>query len=253
MKMKKLSILIFLLLQLAASASAQSIRDQYATKSEACINADYMDCDEYYTYGQIGWEQASGWRPIQYLSRYESEHRQYNVNMTLYVQIVDNGKVLDDCEIVAFDPQGNVVGNQCPEPFPDGYGITHKCTNVASMAVFGATGDKITFRVVTGAKAGELTETDVEETIAFSQNTILGLLDSDSDGILDTMQPLVLHLASPQGDVNADGTVDVRDAVLLIDHICTGSAIDEKVADANGNGTIETDDVEAIINKYLGK
>ena len=84
--------------------SAQTdIHDKYSSKSEACEDGTYRKSDGYKEFGQIGWEKESGWRKIQYLDRYEREHRIYNTNSFLYCQVMWNDVLLDDCEIVAFD------------------------------------------------------------------------------------------------------------------------------------------------------
>lgn len=142
--------LILCLVCAAQGMSAQTdIHDKYSSKSEACEDGTYRKSDGYKKFGQIGWEKESGWRKIQYLDRYEREHRIYNTNSFLYCQVMWNDVLLDDCEIVAFDSKGNVVGNQCPEPFPQKAGNLH---HVAIMAIFGDTPhEKITFKVIKGA------------------------------------------------------------------------------------------------------
>lgn len=232
--------------------SAQNIHDLYATKAEACADASYRDCDEYYTYGQIGWEKRVGWRPIQYLDQYETDHRAYNVNMTMYVQVMSGDNVLDDCEIVAVNPAGKVVGNQCPEPFPDGYGRRHQCTDVASMAVFGDLGDVIRFKVVTGATKATLREVWADETCSFSAGSIVGLADTDGDGRADALQPFVLHLSVP-GDVNHSGTLSIADVAGAIS-IMNGRPVpgmDASAADSDHDGTITLSELDEMVNRIL--
>lgn len=235
-----------------SSLSAQNIHDQHATKAEACADASYRDCDEYYTYGQIGWEKRVGWRPIQYLDQYETDHRAYNVNMTMYVQVMSGDNVLDDCEIVAVNPAGKVVGNQCPEPFPDGYGRRHQCTDVASMAVFGDLGDVIRFKVVTGATEATLREVWADETCSFSAGNIVGLADTDGDGRADALQPFVLHLSLP-GDVNGDGHYSIADVVGIISVLnkVSVAGVDAAAADFNGVDGVNLDDVDGLVGHIL--
>lgn len=232
--------------------SAQSIHDQYATKAEACADASYRDCDEYYTYGQIGWEKRVGWRPIQYLDQYEKDHRSYNVNMTMFVQVMCGDNLISDCEIVAVNSAGKVVGNQCPEPFPDGYGRRHQCTDVASMAVFGDAGDNIRFKIVTGSTLASLQETWANETYTFRANGVEGLVDTNGDGRVDTLQPYVLHLSVP-GDVNRSGTVSIADVAGAIS-IMLGSpapGMDAAAADFDHNGTITLSELDEMVNDIL--
>lgn len=180
----------------AATLSAQSIHDLYSTKEEACTVTDsynYRNTNGYNIYGQIGWEREVEWRPIQYLDRYELEHRTYSVNSFLYCQVVLGDRVLDDCEIVAIDSRNLVVGNQCPEPKP----LKATVDDVAIMAIFGETpGEEIRFKVVVGSGTAEdpLIEYWAEETHSFVPNGTTGLLDIDNDGRLDTWSPVVLHL-----------------------------------------------------------
>lgn len=191
------TLLVALTMLIAAvPLSAQSIRYLYGTKEEACAvteSYNYRLTDGYTKYGQIGWEKEVGWRPIQYLEQYESEHRTYSINSFLYCQVEWNGKILDDCEIVAIDSRGLVVGNQCPEPKP----IKATVDNVAIIAIFGEIpGEEIKFKVVVGTGTAEdpLVEYWAEETHSFVPNGTTGLLDKDGDGRLDTWDPVVLHL-----------------------------------------------------------
>lgn len=55
-----------------------------------------------------------------------------------------------------------------------------------------------------------------------------------------------------KGDVNGDGNVDVDDINLLINDILDGTVRDLKVEDLNGDGAIDVDDLNAIINIILG-
>lgn len=235
-----------------SSLAAQSIHEQYATKAEACADASYRYCDEYYTYGQIGWEQKVGWRPIQYLDRYETDHRAYNVNMTMYVQVVCGANLLSDCEIVAVNPAGKVVGNQCPEPFPDGYGRRHQCTDVASMAVFGNPGDKIRFKIVTGSTVATLQETWADEVYTFSANTVVGLADTNGDGRVDALQPYVLHLSLP-GDVNADAQYSIADVAGIISVLnrVNVPGVNPDAADFNTSGDVNLSDVDDLVDHLL--
>ena len=179
--------LILCLVCAAQGMSAQTdIHDKYSSKSEACEDGTYRKSDGYKKFGQIGWEKESGWRQIQYLDRYEREHRIYNTNSFLYCQVMWNDVLLEDCEIVAFDSKGNVVGNQCPEPFPQKAGNLH---HVAIMAIFGDTPhEKITFKV-----------------------------DADGDGRLDTWKPVVLHVKeTPTAirEVSSDSVKGINDKIV---------------------------------------
>lgn len=193
----KRSLILTAFLCAATVIAAQGIRDMYETKADACLVTDtynYRETEGYMRYGQIGWERETGWRPIQYLDRYKTDHSRYNVNSFLYCQVVCGDMVFDDCEIVAFNSEGNVVGNQCPEPKPL---KAVNADNTAIMAIFGnKTGEEIRFMVVTGIGTDEnpLDSCWAKETLPFSPNSTIGLIDSDKDGKLDTWQPMKLTL-----------------------------------------------------------
>ena len=54
------------------------------------------------------------------------------------------------------------------------------------------------------------------------------------------------------GDTNGDGTVDVSDAVLLINHYLSGTEdIDMNVSDINKDGIIDITDIVGLINIYM--
>jgi len=57
------------------------------------------------------------------------------------------------------------------------------------------------------------------------------------------------------GDVNNDGTIDVTDAVLIIDEILMKNPqnFDAAMADVNGDGEIDVTDVVMVIDAILGK
>ena len=54
-----------------------------------------------------------------------------------------------------------------------------------------------------------------------------------------------------KGDVNGDGTVDVDDMNILINDMLNGTARDLKAEDLNGDGTVDVDDLNVIINIML--
>lgn len=166
-------------------------------------NFAYRHSQGYKENAMIGWEKEVGWRPIQYLDRFENEHGRYSTNMFVYAQVVVGKDTLDDCEVVAWDMYGNVVGNQTPEPIIDGDASDY-VHNLVNMACFGDAGDPIHFTVVLGTKEGELKEYEVTDTIPFVANTIRGYVDTDGDGWEDALQPLIFHLKGLEEDVVTD-------------------------------------------------
>ena len=56
-----------------------------------------------------------------------------------------------------------------------------------------------------------------------------------------------------QGDLNADGTVDVTDAVLLLNHYLAGTPSPEVITlcDMNADGTVDVSDAVQLLNKFM--
>lgn len=56
-----------------------------------------------------------------------------------------------------------------------------------------------------------------------------------------------------QGDINADGTVDVTDAVLLLNHYLAGTPSPEVITlcDMNADGTVDVTDAVLVLNKFM--
>ena len=82
--MRKFFLILCLVCAVQGMSAQTDIHDKYSSKSEACEDGTYRKSDGYKKFGQIGWEKESGWRKIQYLDRYEREHRIYNTNSFLY-------------------------------------------------------------------------------------------------------------------------------------------------------------------------
>gem|GEM_PF-4942584 len=193
---------------------ADGIRDQYSSKKEACManNFAYRKTQGYRKGGgQIGWEIESGWRPILYNERFRSEHKTYNTNMYAYVQVVCGTDTLDDCEIVAWECNGRVVGNQCPEPILKG--VSH-VNNVAVMPIFGSSTQTIRLTVVVGTTVETLVEYDIVETIPFKANSFVGYVDTDGDGYEDTLRPLVLHVDTSSPSYKAENNLQIDRQML---------------------------------------
>ena len=233
--MRKFFLLLCLVCAVQGMSAQTDIHDKYSSKSEACEDGTYRKSDGYKKFGQIGWEKESGWRKIQYLDRYESEHRKFNTNSFLYCQVMWNDILLDDCEIVAFDTKGNVVGNQCPEPFPQKAGDLH---HVAIMAIFGDTpNEKITLKIIKGAGTADdpVKEGQAEEIHLFVPNGTTGLVDTDYDGRLDTWSPVVLHVKDTPTVIREVSTGEVKGDKVQVVYTLTGQRVH---MDAVARGTI---------------
>ena len=53
------------------------------------------------------------------------------------------------------------------------------------------------------------------------------------------------------GDVNEDGSIDISDVVMLINHCLTGEPVNEGNSDYTGNGIIDIQDITELINYLL--
>ncbi len=53
------------------------------------------------------------------------------------------------------------------------------------------------------------------------------------------------------GDVNEDGSIDISDVVMLINHCLTGDPVNEANSDYTGNGIIDIQDITELINYLL--
>lgn len=60
-------------------------------------------------------------------------------------------------------------------------------------------------------------------------------------------------LNKPEGDINADGMVDVSDAVLLLNYYLVGNPTPEIITlcDMNADGTVDVTDAVLVLNKYM--
>ena len=65
----------------------------------------------------------------------------------------------------------------------------------------------------------------------------------------------VLTVEMTPGDVNADGDVDIADAVCIVNHIVgkPNTTFFEDAADVNNDGDIDIADAVHIINYVVGK
>ena len=51
-----------------------------------------------------------------------------------------------------------------------------------------------------------------------------------------------------KGDLNNDGTIDLTDAVQLLDLVTAGKATDPTVQDVNGDGTVDLTDAVVLLS-----
>lgn len=90
---------------------------------------------------------------------------------------------------------------------------------------------------------------------AFLTLGLLAVISSFTAGVktagdVKTVQPMEASGTGLSGDVNADGTVDVRDAIVILD-IARGydtATVEELRADPNDDGKLTIDDAIRILN-----
>lgn len=173
--------------------------------------------------------QESGW---------QLNVRDYQFNMTAYVQLVVDGTPVEDYsnyELAAF------VGDECrgiavPDS-KDGYQW------LQLMMYSNTPNETIGFKVYDKEKARAL---KINETVTFADMGIVGMPSSPMNL---TMKMYTL------GDVNDDGFIDIADvtSVLTIMAGKGGSNLIEEAADVNEDGYIDIADVTSILSIMAGK
>ena len=173
--------------------------------------------------------QESGW---------QLNVRDYQFNMTAYVQLVVDGTPVEDYsnyELAAF------VGNDCrgiavPDS-KDGYQW------LQLMMYSNTPNETIGFKVYDKEKARAL---KINETVTFAD---MGQVGMPSSPMNMTMKMYTL------GDVNDDGFIDIADvtSVLTIMAGKGGSNLIEEAADVNEDGYIDIADVTSILSIMAGK
>ena len=173
--------------------------------------------------------QESGW---------QLNVRDYQFNMTAYVQLEVDGTPVEDYsnyELAAF------VGDECrgiavPDS-KDGYQW------LQLMMYSNTPNETIGFKVYDKEKARAL---KINETVTFADMGIVGMPSSPMNL---TMKMYTL------GDVNDDGFIDIADvtSVLTIMAGKGGSNLIEEAADVNEDGYIDIADVTSILSIMAGK
>ena len=173
--------------------------------------------------------QESGW---------QLNVRDYQFNMTAYVQLAVDGTPVEDYsnyELAAF------VGDECrgiavPDS-KDGYQW------LQLMMYSNTPNETIGFKVYDKEKARAL---KINETVTFAD---MGQVGMPSSPMNMTMKMYTL------GDVNDDGFIDIADvtSVLTIMAGKGGSNLIEEAADVNEDGYIDIADVTSILSIMAGK
>lgn len=152
--------------------------------------------------------------------KYDStDFNKYSDNMTMTCVVRLDGTPLLDCEVAAFDAEGELRGAMLSDADDEGR---------MYLAVQGDTADEpIAFRVVYA------TDTDVPcfVTTVFRKGAIAGTYND----------PFVI-------DVSAE--VSITDVTHLVDALCSGTA-SRAVHDINTDGILDTTDVTALADMVL--
>ena len=171
--------------------------------------------------------QESGW---------QLNVRDYQFNMTAYVQLVVDGTPVEDYsnyELAAF------VGDECrgiavPDS-KDGYQW------LQLMMYSNTPNETIGFKVYDKEKARAL---KINETVTFAD---MGQVGMPSSPMNMTMKMYTL------GDVNDDGFIDIADVTSVLTIMAGGSNLIEEAADVNEDGYIDIADVTSILSIMAGK
>lgn len=153
----------------------------------------------------------------------------YSDNMTMTCKVMKGGKILLDCELAAFDAQGNLRGKAMSEPTDGG---------IIYLTVQGDTDKgKLHFQVADD----NLQVLDVQETLDFQVNGRFGTYGKPY---------LFIAIVDLKGDVDGNGVVTIRDLAYLVDILRKYKEINAK-ADVDGNGKVELADVVALYRILL--
>lgn len=90
------------------------------------------------------------------------------------------------------------------------------------------------------------------ENVTLTAQFLYNPIDPDEPGSADSQDDIDMQ-ETTLGDISGDGTIDVGDKVLLVNHYLNGSAseLPLKTADVNKDGSIDIGDAVEIINMYI--
>lgn len=156
----------------------------------------------------------------------------YSNNMTITAVVEKDGARVSNAIVAAYAPDG-IRGKDKPDPTAD---------NLVSLMVYGENTVQLVFQVYFNEN---IYVAHTEEEINYVSDRIVGTKKN----------PLVITLLNPvlPGDVNADGTVDIADAVAVADHIIGQSPASfvKAAADVNKDGNITISDATRIVDMIL--
>ena len=161
-----------------------------------------------------------------------TDMHKYNGTMTVMARVTQNGSVLADCELAAFDASGELRGSAVSHPDDGG---------IIFLTIQGDTsGAELHFLVVHGSDGENRIITDANETLVFVVDQTLGSYTSPQAFSITTVL---------KGDANGDGEVNIADVGAVINAILNGD--DFTLGDVNDDDEVNIADVGAIIDQIL--
>lgn len=144
-------------------------------------------------------------------------------SMNITAVVTKDGQTLGDALVAVYAADGGIRGKDITDATQQ---------NKVFLTVYGESSVPLVFKVYVGGKTYT-----VDQGLTFSTNAFIGMTE-----------PYVISLTL-RGDVNADGKVDVADAVAVANFLVgrrQGTFI-ESVADVNGDTNISIADAVAIV------
>ncbi len=155
----------------------------------------------------------------------------YSDNMGITCVVKLNGVTVADCELAAFDSNGELRGSALSDPSDGG---------IIYLTIQGEGRTEVLhFKVVTGTS----TVNTINETYTFAANAMVGTYDSPYEFTFD----------SSVGDVNNNGLTNIGDVAALIHLLLNPSSSVPGDPDVDASGQTTISDVTALRNLILGK
>ena len=152
--------------------------------------------------------------------------------MTITAVVEKDGARVSNAIVAAYAADG-IRGKDKPDPTAD---------NLVSLMVYGENTVPLVFQVYFNEN---IYVADTDEELNYVSNRIVGTKNA----------PFVLTLKNPvsPGDVNADGTIDIADAVAVADYIIgqQPASFVKPAADVNKDGNITISDATRIVDMVL--
>ena len=165
-------------------------------------------------------------------------YRQYYGNMLLTVKAMMNGKALTGDVVIAVYHGNEIRGKDSPTD-ASRPGVTY-------LTVYGNyEPDRLHFKIAVG---GTIYEVDPGD-LVYEFNGVVGTFSN----------PYIINVPAPgtttPGDANGDGSVDIADAVAIVNYVVgkPNTSFNLTAADANGDNDVDIADAVHIVNLVVGK